>query len=106
MCQKFSYKINVILAGFWLLDIRIHNHWNQTFEVWSQRLQTHIKMVYVPHPLHSGAYKHHGATKIWVNPGSGNDLSPDGKKPLPEPHLHGPDEFKHWTQSKIDTSDV
>ena len=27
------------------------------------------------------------ATEIWVNIGSGNDLLPDGTKPLPEPML-------------------
>ena len=27
------------------------------------------------------------ASEIWVNIGSGNDLLPDGTKPLPEPML-------------------
>ena len=34
------------------------------------------------------------ATQIWVNIGTGNDLLPDGTKPLPEPmltyHKYGP----------------
>ena len=29
----------------------------------------------------------HMVTEIWVNIGSGNGLSPDGNKPLPEPML-------------------
>ena len=33
------------------------------------------------------AYRHHMATKIWVNIGSGNSLLPDGTKPLPETML-------------------
>ena len=33
------------------------------------------------------AWWRHMATEIWVNIGSGNGLSPDGTKPLPEPML-------------------
>ena len=33
------------------------------------------------------AWRHHMATEMWVNIGSGNGLLPEGNKPLPEPML-------------------
>ena len=64
-----------------------------------QHLMYHISsMIFINQLI--VAWRHHKATRNWVNIGSGNGLLPDGTKPLPEPmltyHQYGPVAFIGW----------